>query len=85
MGKWFVKIQFQSTLQSLVWYYSHSGSVSADEQVLAGVPQGSVVGPVLFLVYINDIADNINSSIRLIADDFILYRVITTDDDYHPL
>ncbi len=36
-----------------------------------------------FLIYINDIADNINSSIRLIADDCIQYRVITSDDDHH--
>jgi hypothetical protein len=61
------------------------GSKSTDEQVLSGVPQGSVVGPVLFLIYINDMADNINSSIRLFADDCILYRVVTSDDDHHSL
>ena len=42
--------------------------------VLSGVPQGLVLGPVLFLNFINDIPENIKSSIRRFADDCVLYR-----------
>jgi len=37
--------------------------------VISGVPQGSVLGPCLFLFYINDIADSLTSTVRLFADD----------------
>ena len=57
------------------------GQASDPVPVLSGVPQGSVLGPVLFLVFINDLPDNIRSSVRLFADDCVLYRNIYTPSD----
>ena len=49
------------------------GEASSEVHVTSGVPQGSVLGPCLFLFYINDIPDNITSTVRLFADDTIMY------------
>ena len=60
------------------------GSCSPTLQVVSGVPQGSVLGPLLFVIYLNDVADCISggSKINLFADDIALYRIITNPDDY---
>ena len=52
------------------------GQASDPVPVLSGVPQGVVLGPILFLIFINDLPDNIKSSVRLFADDFVLNRNI---------
>ena len=51
---------------------------SSSCNVISGVPQGSVLGPVLFLMYVNDIGLNIHGEIRLFADDILLYQPIRT-------
>ena len=58
------------------WLSERSQKVVLDGPVLSGVPQGSVLGPVLFFIFINDLPDNIRSSVRLFADDCVLYRNI---------
>jgi ribonuclease P/MRP protein subunit RPP40 len=50
-------------------------------EVKSGVPQGSVLGTILFLIYINDIDDGISSKILKFADDTKLYRKLETDSD----
>ena len=51
------------------------------DPVLSGVPKGSALGPVLFFIFINDLPDNIRSSVRRFADDCVLYRNIHSLQD----
>lgn len=57
------------------------GTYSEWKSTTAGVPQGSVLGPLLFLVYINDIVDNIHSQVFLYADDSMLLDIIDSPNE----
>ena len=61
------------------------GKSSSSAPVTPGVPQGTVLGPLLFLAYINDLPSKINAMARLFADDCLLYRNIRTDEDAESL
>ena len=75
--KW-IKNFLQGRTQQVIVEGHHSNSIS----ITSGVPQGTVLAPLLFLCYINDLPTNINSKIKLYADDVLIYRPIKSLDDH---
>ena len=68
-------------------YVAVEGHDSSTLPVVSGVPQGSVLGPLLFISYINDVTSIVSSEseLNLFADDIALYRIIKSPADYHQL
>ena len=62
-------------------YVNINGEKSSFKNVSSGVPQGSVLGPTLFVIYINDLPDCVRSTVKLYADDAKLYRPVPTKED----
>ena len=58
------------------------GEFSERAKVESGVPQGTVLGPLLFLCHINDLPECVRSKVRLFADDCLLYREIKSQKDH---
>ena len=92
----FNKLQFYGIQGSLLnWIKNfltdHSQQVILDNKqsisckVLSGVPQGTVLAPLLFLIYINDLPLHVSNKVRLYADDVILYSYIYSMDDCYKL
>ena len=82
----------------LSWLYSYltdrkqhvvvGGDSSSDLSVLSGVPQGSVLGPLLFLIYIDDVSTielSEDCILNLYADDMLLYKTVRSNEDYYQL
>ena len=62
-----------------------AGQQSLSADVTSGVPQGSVLGPLLFLCFINDLPDQIKCKVKLYTDDVLIYTTINTVEDCHRL
>ena len=69
---------FLSNRQQRVFVDNHSFQWSS---VSSGVPQGSILAPLLFLIYVNDISDNLSSPTKMFADDCTLFREIKCQDN----
>ncbi|MES9971492.1 MAG: reverse transcriptase family protein, partial [Candidatus Thiodiazotropha sp.] len=61
-------------------YVTVKGESSSWQNVISGVPQGSVLGPVLFVIYINDLPEVVNSTVKIFADDTKLYNTDSKAD-----
>ena len=67
---------FGDLLNSRKGWACLNGQFSSWSSTEAGVPQGSTLKPLLFLIYINDLADNLITNVKLFADDTSLFSVV---------
>ena len=74
-------VSTDSFLQNRTQTVLVNGKTSKETPVLSGVPQTTVLGPLLFLAYINDMPDCVTSQSKLFADDSLLYARIIGEED----
>ena len=70
-----------SFLEERTQHVVYCGYISYSANVISGVPQGTVLGPLLFLIYINDLPECVSSMCSLFADDCLVYRRIESERD----
>ena len=71
----------QSFLENRSQQVVLEGQKSSSVKVISGIPQGTVLAPLLFLCYINDLPDQVKSKVRLYVDDVLLYTTINSHAD----
>ena len=74
---------FQNYLSNRKQRVALNGFFSEYSNIESGVPQGSILGPLLFLIYINDLEKNVKSNIKFFADDTMLFSIVK--DQLYPL
>ena len=62
-----------------------NGKSSPWEEVLSGIPQGSMLGPILFVIFINDLPDVVEGQVKIFADDTKLFKAIHSEEDSREL
>ena len=75
----------QSFLEGRTQRVVVDGETSGPASVKSGVPQGSVLGPLLFLIFINDLVEHTTSTVRLFADDCVMYKSVKSVRDCQEL
>ena len=72
---------FKSFLTGRCQCVKINGVLSSWVQVFSGVPQGSILGPSLFSLYVNELPSLVSSQLLMFADDIKLYRTIRSSED----
>ncbi len=72
-------------LQNRTQYVTIKNKTSTYHPVKSGIPQGTVLGPLLFVMYINDLPESVDSNIYMFADDTKLFKLITSHEDHQEL
>ncbi len=55
--------------------------LSTSRNITSGIPQGSVIGPLMFLAFVNDLPANLASNVQLFTDDCVIYRITNSKKD----
>ena len=76
-----IKRWIQSFLTGRTQTVMVNNDESAAAPVISGIPQGSVLGPLLFVIYINDLPETVNSNVYLFADDTKIMRKVDNEED----